>query len=317
MEYRNLGRSGLQVSVFSLGSWLTFGDTVDPDTTEQIMSAAYEAGINYFDGAEAYAGGKAEACMGTVIKRQGWRRDSYILAGKASPNAGSGPGPSQKGMNRKHLIDCCDQTLKRFGVDYLDLYFCHRPDSKTPLEETVRCMNDLISQGKICYWGTSEFAPADLLEMHAIADRLGLIGPTMEQSGYNMLGRKRVEIDLKPLTAGRGMGITAYCPLASGLLTGRYNDGMPAEGRFNDFSWMQGQITEDKINRVRQLSTLASDLDCKVHPLALAWLLKNPVVSTAILGASKPHYIPDNLKALDVLEKLSDEVIMKIADILA
>jgi voltage-dependent potassium channel beta subunit len=316
MIYRQLGRTGLKVSVLSIGSWMTFGQSVDEATTETILSAAYAAGINHFDGAEAYGSGAAETCMGTIIARQGWRRDTLVLSGKASPNAGCGPAPTQKGLSRKHLIDCCDATLKRYRTDYIDIFYCHRPDPATPLEETVRAMNELIQRGKICYWGTSEFPAADLLEMHAIADRLGLVGPQVEQSFYNLLGRERVEDQLVPLIRRRGLGIAAYCPLASGLLSGRWNDARPTDTRLASTDWMAKNVTEAKLAQVRGLAAIAGDLGVPLNRMALAWIVKNPDVSTAILGASKAAYIADNVAALDVLPKLDDAVMARIAAVI-
>jgi voltage-dependent potassium channel beta subunit len=317
MLYRNLGNSGLQVSAISIGSWQTFGQSVDYATTRDIMAAAFDAGINFFDAAEAYGGGAAEDAMGKAIAELGWRRDSYIISGKASNGMGSGPGACQKGMNRKHLVDCCDMTLARFGVDYLDIFFCHRPDPETPLEETVRAMNELIQRGKIMYWGTSEFSPSDLIEMHRIAVRLGLIGPQVEQTGHNMLGRARVERDLVPLFDAFGMGATVYCPLAGGLLTGKYNDGIPEGSRGSaGVDWIKGAEENGNLDRVRKLSGIAADLGCTTAQLALAWLLKNPHVSTALGGATKISHIESNVGACEVVEKLTDDVMAAIEDIL-
>ncbi len=313
MIYKKLGNSGLKISAVSIGSWQTFGQSVDYETTREIMAAAYESGINFFDGAEAYGNGVAEETMGKAIGELGWRRDTYIISGKVNPNAGSGPRPSQKGMNRKHIIECCEMSMARFGVDYLDLYFCHRPDPDTPLEETVRTMNELIQRGKILYWGTSEFSPEDLVKMHKIAERLGLIGPLMEQTGYNMLGRDRVDNALQPLFKDYGMGSTVYCPLAGGILTGKYNDGIPEGSRFDtDKEWLKKQLSEEKLDRVRKLTAIAEKLGATTAQLALAWVIKNPYVSTAITGASKKSHIESNAKAAELVEKLSEDVMADI-----
>lgn len=316
MIYNRLGNSGLKISALSVGSWQTFGQSVDYPTTRDIMAAAFEAGINFFDGAEAYGDGSAETAMGKAIKELGWRRDEYIISGKASNGMGSGPLPTQKGMNRKHLIDCCNMTLERYGVEYLDIYFCHRPDPETPLEETVRTMNELIQRGKICYWGTSEFTPEDLLEMHRIADRLGLVGPLAEQTGYNMLGRERVDQALQPLFRIHGMCATVYWPLAGGILTGKYNDGVPQGSRFDSESGRK-QLTEEKIDKVRKLTALAGELGITTSQLALAWLIKNRHVSTAITGATRVDHIESNVKACDAVGKLTEEVIARIDGILS
>jgi voltage-dependent potassium channel beta subunit len=317
MLYRRLGNSGLKVSALSLGSWQTFGQSVDQPTTEACMKAAYDAGVNYFDGAEAYGHGAAEEAMGKVLRKMGWRRDTLILSGKASPGAGSGPMPTQKGMSRKHLNECCDMTLQRFGVDYLDLFFCHRPDPATPLAETVFTMNELIRRGKIFYWGTSEFSPEDLLAMHDVAERHGLIGPLMDQTGYNMLGRQRIERDLLPLFEQRGMGSTVYCPLAGGILTGKYNDGVPEGSRGSQGEqWINDAVERGDIEKTRKLTVLAEELGVAMPALALAWILKNPNVSTAITGATRPEHVEQNVKACDILELLTDEIMDRIETIL-
>ncbi len=317
MIYKQLGKSGLKVSVISLGSWMTFGQSVDDEITEACMKAAYDNGVNFFDGAEAYGGGAAENAMGRVLKNMGWSRDSYILSGKVSPNAGSGPAPTQKGLNRKHLVDCCNQTLQRFGVDYLDLFFCHRPDANTPLTETVFTMNDLIRQGKILYWGTSEFSPEDLMEMHAIARENGLVGPLMEQTGYNMLGRNRIDKVLVPLFEKYGMGSTIYSPLAGGILTGKYNNGLPEDSRYNtDTEWIKRGLTEEKIEKTRKLTAIADDLGISMAALALAWCIQNKYISTAIIGARKVDHVTQNVQACEAVEKLNEEILTNMEKIL-
>ncbi|MGD8238882.1 MAG: aldo/keto reductase [Armatimonadota bacterium] len=316
MEYRNLGKSGLRVSSISLGSWLTFGQSVDDETTETCMKAAFEAGVNYFDGAEAYGDGAAEEAMGRVFRKMDWPRDALVISGKVSSNAARGA--TRYGQNRKHLVEACDQALQRMGLEYLDLFFCHRPDPSTPLEETVLTMNELIRRGKIFYWGTSEFTPADLLEMHAIADRNGMIGPLMEQTGYNMFGRTRMERDLLPLFEKHGMGSTVYSPLAGGILTGKYDEGIPEESRIGrtDADWLRRSLTEEKVEKTRELTAIADELGCSMAQLALAWVLKNPNVSTAITGATRPEHVRDNVQAVEVVGQLTEEVIEQIEQIL-
>ncbi len=317
MHYRRLGDSGLKVSAISLGSWLTFGQSVDDETTEACMAAAYDAGVNFFDGAEAYGPYAAEEAMGRVLRKKGWPRDSLILSGKVSIRCGRQP--TQRGLSRKHLVECCDATCRRLGVEYLDLFFCHRPDPDTPLEEIVHTMNELIRRGRIFYWGTSEFEPADLMRMHAIAEKANLVGPLMEQTGHNMLGRERVERDLLPLLTGHGMGTTIYCPLAGGILTGKYNEGIPDDSRIgqSDQDWLKKSLTEEKLAKARALADLAGEMGLAMPTLALAWCLRNPHVSTAITGATKPEHVTENVKAPDAVEQLTDDVMARIEDILA
>lgn len=318
MEYKNIGNTGLKISVISLGSWMTFGQRVDDETTEACMTAAYEGGVNFFDGAEAYGNGAAELAMGRVLKVKGWSRDTLILSGKVNPNAGSGPMPSQKGLSRKHVRDCCEQTLRRLGVDYLDLYLCHRPDPDTPLLETLRAMNELIQQGKILYWGTSEFSTGHLMELWRLADRHGLIGPTVEQCSYNMVGREKIDVKLAPVIDQYGIGTTVYSPLAGGILSGKYNDGVPESTRFDtDVEWLRRQLNEGMIAKSRKLAGLAGELDCSQAQLALAWIIKNRRVSTCLTGATRPEQVRDNLQAVDVVPRLSEEVLARIEEILA
>lgn len=320
MLYRRLGNSGLKLSAFSLGSWETFSLSVDQDTTAAIMLAAYEAGINYFDGAESYNAGGAEDFMGQALRKHGWRRDTYILSGKVSVGLGAvkNSRPTQKGLSRKHMFECCEATLHRYGVDYLDLFFCHRPDPDTPLEEIVWNMNLLIQRGRILYWGTSEFAPEDLIQLHEIARRLNLIGPLMEQTGYNLLGRERVDKALLPLFTRYGMGATVYCPLAGGLLTGKYLDGIPDGTRgASRKDWVGKEMTPATVQKLRALQAVAANLGCNLAQLALAWLLKNPHVSTAILGATRPDQIANNVQACAVVDKFDGPLMDKIEAILA
>lgn len=316
MLYRRLGKSGLKVSALSLGSWQTFGLALEDSRTEAIMQAAYEAGINFFDGAENYGPYLAEEAMGRVFRKAGWRRDTLIISSKVSCNPELGL--NRHGLNRKHLVEACDQALKRMHLDYLDLFFCHRPDPDTPLEETVRTMNDLRVQGKILYWGTSEFSAADLLEMHAIAQRLGLEGPLMEQSRYSLLSRDRLDRELIPLFNRHGMGTTIWSPLEFGLLTGKYNNGIPADSRgARDPKWVARFSTNGDLERTRRLTALAGDLGVPLGAFALAWTLANPNVSTAILGVTSVEQLRENLAALDVLPLLTPAVLSRVDAALA
>jgi voltage-dependent potassium channel beta subunit len=315
MEYRRLGHSGLQVSLLSFGSWVTFGKQVQDGTAEACMKTAYDAGINFFDNAEAYAGGESEVIMGKILKQMGWDRDTFVVSSKVF---WGGDLPNQKGLSRKHLTEACHAALRRLQVDYLDLFFCHRPDYHTPVEETVRAMNTLIEQGKILYWGTSEWPASRLMEAHLVAKENGLIPPTMEQPQYNMFERKKVELsylDLYP----RGLGTTIWSPLASGLLTGKYNDGMPEGTRLSleGMEWLRDVILKDnRLEKVRALTQLAGEASMSMTHLALAWCMKNPNVSTVILGASKVSQLEDNLQSLEALPKLTEEVMAKVEEIL-
>ncbi|NQU41084.1 MAG: aldo/keto reductase [Lentisphaerae bacterium] len=315
MLYRTLGRSGLKVSAISLGSWRTYGETVDDAATEACMTAAYDAGVNFFDGAEAYGRGKAELAMGRVFKKTGWARDTLVISSKVIR---VGDGPNQGGLSRKHLVEACDAALLRMGLDYLDLFFCHRPDPNTPLDEIVHTMNELIQRGKIFYWGTSEFSATDLMDLYAIAERDHLVGPTMEQTNHSMLNRQRVDGELKPVFARYGLGTTIYSPLAVGVLTGKYNDGIPEDSAVGQGSeWMKSLVSESNLSKARKLTALAETLDIKPSQLALAWCLKNPNVSTAITGATKPSQVLDNVAAVDHVAALTDEVMAGIDAILA
>jgi voltage-dependent potassium channel beta subunit len=314
MLYRRLGRAGLKVSGISIGSWRTFGQTVADPTTQACMVAAYDAGINFFDGAEAYGNGAAELAMGTVFQACAWPRDTYIVSSKV---IFIGDKPTQRGLSRKHLVEACDAALRRMHLDYVDLFFCHRPDPDTPLEEIVHTMNELIQRGKIFYWGTSEFSAADLESLYAIAARDGLVGPTMEQTNHSMLNRKRVDDELVPLFQKHGLGTTIYSPLAIGILTGKYNNGIPAESAIaQGGDWMKNLVTPAVIDKSRKLTALAAELGMPLSQLALAWCLKNPNVSTAIIGATRPEQVLENVKAVDQVEKLTDEVMQRIEGIL-
>lgn len=318
MEYRRLGRSGLQVSELSFGSWLTFGKQISDDTAEELMTKAYENGINFFDNAEAYARGQSEVVMGNILKKKGWDRSTYVVSSKVF---WGGNQPNQKGLNRKHVVEACEGALKRLQVDYLDLFFCHRPDRNTPIEETVWTMHNLVQQGKILYWGTSEWSAQEIATAHAVANRYNLIPPTMEQPQYNMFTRKKVERDYDRIYEDFGLGTTIWSPLASGVLSGKYNQGMPEEETrltMEGMEWLRDStLKEERIEKAQQLAGVADDLGVSLPQLAIAWCLKNPQVSTVILGASKTHHLEQNLEAVSIKNQLTEDVMKRIEDILA
>ena len=316
MEYRRLGRAGIQVSALSLGAWVTYGGQVGEDVAETCMTAAYEAGVNFFDNAEGYAGGQAETVMGNVVKKLGWRREDVVISTKLFFG---GDKPNQSGLSHKHIIEGMNNSLKRLQMDYVDLVFCHRPDPDTPIEETVRAMDIVIKQGKAFYWGTSEWSAAEIMRADAVARQYGLTPPTMEQPQYNMLHRERFEQEYAPLYSELGYGTTIWSPLASGLLSGKYNDGIPQDSRaaLKGYEWLQRGITPERIAIVKQIAPIASDLGCSTAQLALAWCLKNPNVSTVITGASRAEQVQHNMQALDVLPKLTDDVMKQIEGVLA
>lgn len=318
MEYRRLGRSGLQVSALSLGSWLTFGKQISDDVAEQLMVTAYENGVNFFDNAEAYARGRSEIVMGNILSKQNWERSSYIVSSKVFFGDG-GKKPNQSGLSRKHIFEACDAALKRLQVDYLDLYFCHRPDKNTPIEETVWAMNHLIQQGKVLYWGTSEWSAQEIMEAHMVARQFNLIGPTMEQPQYNMFHREKVEVEFSQIYKTVGLGTTIWSPLASGVLTTKYLDKFPEGTRLGmkGLEWLkESSLSEERLNKVRELKKLAGELDTTVPRLAIAWCLHNPNVSTVILGGSKVQHLTENLKALEDVPKITGEVEERIEEIL-
>lgn len=320
MQYRRLGKSGLKVSALSFGSWVTFGAQIGDDVAEKCMHLAYDSGVNFFDNAEAYASGKSEIVMGNILKKANWDRTSYVLSSKVF---WGGKKPNQLGLSRKHVMEACHAALKRLQVDYLDLYFCHRPDPETPIEETVHAMNVLIQQGKIFYWGTSEWSADRITEAHEFAKENHLVGPTMEQPQYNLLHRERFEKEYAPLYKKYGIGTTIWSPLASGMLTGKYNDTVPEDTRIhrNDLKWLKerlvGAESGDKISKVKVFSNLAKELGTSPAKLAIAWTLKNPNVSTAILGASKVEQLAETLESLHAIDLLTDDVMMKIENIFA
>ena len=320
MEYRYLGKSGLQLSVVSFGSWVSFKQQIDDTIADELMSIAYDNGINFFDNAEAYANGESEKMMGRVLKNKNWDRSSYIVSSKVFfGRYGKDFKPNQKGLSRKHIMEACNEALERLQVDYLDLYFCHRPDPMTPMHEVVWAMNILLQQGKILYWGTSEWSGVEIMEAHKVAERYNLIGPVMEQPQYNLFERFKVEKDYERLYETVGLGTTIWSPLASGLLTGKYNDGIPDDSRFarKELGWLSEQaLQEEKINKVKALAEVAKDLDVTTASLSIAWCIKNPHVTTAILGATKKEQLLDNLKAVDVMEKLTPEVMERIEEVM-
>ena len=315
MNYRRLGKAGLKVSELSFGAWVTFGEQIGADVVRDCMAAAYDAGVNFFDNAEGYAGGQAELLMGTAIKELGWHREDIVVSTKIF---WGGDGPNDRGLSHKHVIEGVDKALRRLQMDYVDLVFCHRPDPATPIEETVRAMDIIIKQGKAFYWGTSEWSAAEIVRADAIARQYGLTPPTMEQPQYNMLTRTRVEEEYAILYSELGYGTTIWSPLASGLLSGKYNDGIPADSRaaLAGYEWLQKSITPARLAMVQQLQPVAADLSCSLPQLALAWCLKNPHVSTVITGASRPGQVVENMKAIDVTPKLTAEVMAHIEEIL-
>ncbi|MGW8144719.1 MAG: potassium channel beta subunit family protein [Anaerolineales bacterium] len=319
MEYRYLGKSGLQVSALSLGAWVTYGGQVGEEVAYQCMDAAIKAGVNFFDNAEAYARGEAERVMGNVIKKAGWKRSDLVISTKIF---WGGTGPNDRGLSRKHIIEGTKASLERLQLDYVDLLFCHRPDIHTPIEETVRAMNYLIDQGKVFYWGTSEWSADKIMEAWAVARRENLIPPLMEQPEYNMFNRKRVEQEYARLYQEFGLGTTIWSPLDSGMLTGKYNQGIPKDSRLDleGFDWLregyESQEGQEKIGKVGQLMPIAEELGCTVAQLALAWCLVNRDVSTVITGASRPEQVEENMASLEVVPKLTDEVLERIEKIL-
>ena len=317
MEYRRLGKAGVQVSALSLGSWVTFGQQISDDVAAELMTTAYDAGVNFFDNAEAYASGRSEEVMGTILKKKGWAHDTFLVSSKVF---WGGALPNQTGLSRKHVMEACHAALRRLQVDYLDLFFCHRPDPNTPIEETVRAMSDLIHQGKVLYWGTSEWSAQEITQAHGIARECHLVPPTMEQPMYHLLGRHRLEKEYERLYAEFGMGTTTWSPLASGLLTGKHKGG-PAEGTratLKDYGWLRERIeAQEKENagRIEKLQKIAKDLGLSMPVFAIAWCLKNPNVSTVILGASKVSQLTENLTAIEAQAKLTPDVIKTVNEI--
>ncbi|WP_428388160.1 aldo/keto reductase [Mucisphaera sp.] len=325
MEYRRLGKSGLQVSALSFGSWVTFGKQVESDAADRLMGMAYDAGVNFFDNAEGYERGRSEELMGEALGRLGWRRDSYCVSSKVwwGTVRDGEPRPCQRGLSRKHVVECCDGAIRRMGCEYLDLYFCHRYDPETPVGETVLAMDNLIRQGKVLYWGTSNWSAAQIFEAYDVAVRNGLIPPTMEQAQYNLLNREPVERSFSGLydPGHVGLGTTIYSPLASGLLTGKYNDGIPDGSRLDlpGYEWLKEMLLSDdgrRLKQVKALGRVADEVGLSMTRFAVAWVLSNRNVSTAILGASRPEQLEETLKAVGDVEKITEEVKQRVDEVL-
>ena len=319
MKYRRLGKTGLKVSELSYGSWVTFSFQVGLDEASKLMNVAYENGVNFFDNAEAYASGESEIIMGNVLKKYGWSRDSYIISSKVF---WGGEKPTQRGLSHKHVVDACHAALKRLQLDYLDLYFCHRPDPETPIEETVRAMHTLIMQGKICYWGTSEWSAEEIKEAYKISKDLGLTPPSMEQPQYNMFEREKMENEYKQLFETEKMGTTIWSPLASGFLTGKYLKGMPDNTRtsLKNYKFIKDSFESEEYKirhkKVEKLQNLARQINIPLVNMAIGWCLKNNNVSTVILGASQTEQLAQNLETLNYVDSINDEVMAKIENIL-
>lgn len=320
MEYRRMGKTGLQLSVLSFGSWVTFHKQINDSVSDELMGMAYDAGINFFDNAEVYALGESEKMMGRVLKQKSWDRTSYVLSSKAFFGwRGNANKPNQTGLSRKHLTEACHEALQRLQTDYLDIFFCHRPDKGVPIEEVVWTMNILMQQGKILYWGTSEWSGVEIMEAHRAAAQFSLIGPAVEQPQYNLLHRDKIENEFLSIFSGPGLGTTIWSPLASGLLTGKYNEGIPEDSRFAlaGFDWLKDRwIVAEKLEKVKALTAYAQELGTSVASLSIAWCISNPNVTTAILGATKPQQLTENLQALEVLPKLKPAVLEHIDSIM-
>jgi len=322
MQYRRVGRSGLQLSALSFGAWVTFGKQVDRAQARDMLALAHERGVNYFDNAETYNNGVAEQVMGDVLADLRFPRDSYCVSSKVFFGAVDDPLPTQRGLSRKHVMEACHQALQRLRVDYLDLYFCHRPDPDTPIAETVAAMDTLIRQGKVLYWGTSEWPAEAIEEAHRVARENHLYAPIVEQPQYNLLHRERVEVEYAPLYEKYGMGTTIWSPLGSGLLSGKYNDGIPADSRLAQpgYEWLRKSVLgegDEHLGKVRALQPIADELETSLAQLAIAWCLLNPHVSTVMLGASKREQLAQNLDALDLLPKLNASIAERMTRIAA
>jgi len=314
MQYRRLGRAGVKVSALSFGSWVTYGNQMGADAARECMTAAYDAGVNFFDNAEVYAKGQSETIMGEVLAKAGWRRSSYLVSTKFF--WGLHDGPNEKStLNRKYLLQGIDGSLERLKLDYVDIVYCHRADPGTSIEETVHAMHDIVTSGRAVYWGTSEWAADEIAQAWHIADRRNMHKPVVEQPEYNLFRRERVEKEYARLYDDLGIGTTTWSPLASGLLTGKYNDGIPpgSRGTLKGYEFLAGRVTDPaKLAVVRRLAPIARDLGCTLAQLSLAWCLKNPRVSSVITGASRASQVTENLKALDVVEKLTPEAMARI-----
>ncbi len=320
MIYRQLGQSGLSIGALSFGSWITFKNQLDVTKAKSMIKYAFDQGINFFDNAEVYGQGTSEIIMGKVFKQLKLPRDEFCVSSKVF---WGGQKPTQNGLNKKHVFDACQAALKRLQVQYLDLYFCHRPDPKTPIEETVWIMNDLIASGLVLYWGTSQWPKEKLIEAYGICEKRNLRAPTMEQPEYNMFQRSKVEVEFLTLYQKYGLGLTTWSPLASGLLSGKYNNGIPKGSRatFQNLAWLKEHIYskegKQKIDRIKKLNNIANDLGMKMSQLAIAWCLKNSNVSSIILGASKLDQLKENLKSITFLDQLTPDILNQIETILS
>jgi voltage-dependent potassium channel beta subunit len=311
-----MGKTGLQLSVLSFGSWVSFHKQIDDSIADELMGIAYENGINFFDNAEVYALGESEKMMGRVLRKKNWDRTSYVISSKVFWGwRGKENRPNQSGLSRKHIVEACNEALQRLQLDYLDLFFCHRPDKNTPIEETVWTMHQLVQQGKILYWGTSEWSGVEIMEAHRVAHQYGLIGPVVEQPQYNLLERSKMENEFLMVFRTVGMGTTTWSPLASGLLSGKYNNGIPADSRFglHGFDWLKERWMKDEmLERVKGLGSLADRLGVSLPELCIAWCIRNPHVTTTILGASRKEQLLQNLKAVDTVQLLTSQVVDEI-----
>jgi voltage-dependent potassium channel beta subunit len=318
MEYRKLGNSGIKISALSFGTWITFGKQIDNKEADALVSTAYEHGVNFFDSAEIYARGKAEEVLGNIIQKKDWPRSSYMVSSKVFFGYEKDL-PNQTGLSRKHIVEGCNAALERLKLDYIDLFFCHRPDKSTPVEETVWSMHQLIMQGKILYWGTSEWSAAEIMEAHYFAKANHLIGPTMEQPQYNMFERNKLENEYLTVFKNFGLGTTIWSPLASGVLSEKYLNNMPADTRLSieGMDWLKERsISEEKLQKVKGLNEIAKSIGTSLPKLAIAWCLKNENVSTVMLGASKIDQLKETLTALEVVPMITDDVLLKIEAIL-
>lgn len=316
MEYRRLGKSGLQLSVLSFGSWVTFHGQVDDSLSDRLMGVAYDNGINFFDNAEIYALGESEKMMGRVLRKKNWDRSSYTVSSKAYFGwRGENNKPNQTGLSRKHLVEACHEALERLQLSYLDIFYCHRPDRNVPVEEVVWTMNILIQQGKVLYWGTSEWAASEIMEAHMIAKQNNLIGPVVEQPEYNLFRREKVELEYARIYETVGLGNTIFSPLASGILTGKYNKGIPEGSRLGlqGYEWLKNRnLLDANLARVAKLQTVSDKLNTSLATLSVAWVIKNPHVTSAILGATKEEQLTENLKALEIYPQLTPELMKEI-----
>ncbi len=323
MMYKKLGNSGLPISVLSFGAWVTFGPQIDVEKGKKCLSLAYDAGINFFDNAEVYEHGEAERIMGKVLAELGWPRDSFAISSKVFFGSTPTPKPTQCGLHRKHVVEACHAALRRLQVEYLDIFFCHRPDPSTPMEEIVETMTTLIRQGKVLYWGTSEWSASQIMQAYGVAEKRNLIAPITEQPQYNLLHRERVENEYKILYDECNYGTTIWSPLASGLLTGKYNDGIPEDSRINlpGYEWLKKLLIDkyapSRMKVIKKLSLIAQSIGIPLARLAIAWCLKNPKVSTVILGASRPQQLVENLKALDDVKLIDANLMKKIQSALS